>query len=78
MDRFKSLAVESGTALRTMAAYIDLNPVRAGLVDDPKDYYWSGYGEAMQGNRRAQVAICKIVEVSLNCLLYTSPSPRDS
>lgn len=28
----------------TMAAYID--PVRAGLVKDPKDYRWSGYGEA--------------------------------
>ncbi len=24
--------------LHTMAAYIDLNPVRAGLVKDPKDY----------------------------------------
>ena len=37
-DRFKSVIVEgSEAALLTMAAYIDLNPVRAGVVDDPKD-----------------------------------------
>ena len=32
-----------------MAAYIDLNPVRAGMVKDPADYRWSSYGEAMGG-----------------------------
>jgi putative transposase len=32
-----------------MAAYIDLNPVRAGLVTDPKDYRWCGYAEAVAG-----------------------------
>jgi REP element-mobilizing transposase RayT len=32
-DRFKSVIVKSGTAARTMAAYIDLNPVRAGVVN---------------------------------------------
>jgi hypothetical protein len=46
-DRFKSVIVESGTAARTMAAYIDLNPVRAGIVKDPADYRWSSYGEAI-------------------------------
>jgi len=30
-----------------MAAYIDLNPVRAGLVEDPKDYRFCGYAEAV-------------------------------
>ncbi|MCH8475015.1 MAG: hypothetical protein LAT55_07280, partial [Opitutales bacterium] len=45
-DRFKSVLVQgSGTALLVMAAYIDLNPVRAGLVEDPRDYAFSGYGE---------------------------------
>jgi putative transposase len=36
------------------AAYIDLNPVRAGLVDDPADYRWSGYGAAVAGSRDAR------------------------
>ena len=48
-DRFKSVIVEDGVACRTMAAYIDLNPVRAGMVDDPAGYRWSSYGEAVGG-----------------------------
>jgi hypothetical protein len=32
-----------------MAAYIDLNPVRAGMVSDPAEYRWSSYGEAVGG-----------------------------
>ena len=52
-DRFKSVIVEGGTAARTMAAYIDLNPVRAGMVEDPADYRWSSYGEAVGGGRKA-------------------------
>jgi putative transposase len=51
-DRFRSVIVESGTAARTMAAYIDLNPVRAGLAKDPADYRWSSYGEAMGGSKK--------------------------
>lgn len=51
-DRFKSVIVESGTAARTMAAYIDLNPVRAGMVEDPAEYRWSSYGEAVGGGRK--------------------------
>jgi len=37
--------VEDGHAARTMAAYIDLNPVRARMVDDPKDYRWCSYAQ---------------------------------
>ena len=60
MDRFRSVLVEGkGEPLRTMAAYIDLNPVRAGLVQDPKDYRWCGYAEALSGSRRAQRGLCK-------------------
>jgi hypothetical protein len=48
-ERYKSVIVESGVAARTMAAYIDLNPVRAGMVKDPAEYRWSSYGEAVGG-----------------------------
>jgi putative transposase len=48
-ENFKSVVVEDGEAARTMAAYIDLNPVRAGIVEDPADYRWSSYGEAVGG-----------------------------
>jgi hypothetical protein len=51
-ERYKSVIVESGVAARTMAAYIDLNPVRAGMVGDPADYRWSSYGEAVGGGAK--------------------------
>jgi len=54
-ERFKSVLVEGkGNPLQTMAAYIDLNPVRAGLVEDPKDYRFCGYAEAVVGNKQAR------------------------
>ena len=56
-DRFKSVLLEGGeTTLRTVAAYIDLNPVRAGLVERPEDYRWSGYGEACGAGKGAATA----------------------
>jgi hypothetical protein len=62
-DRFKSVVVEGKPgALRTMAAYIDLNPVRAGLVKDPKDYRWSGYGEAVAGRKEARQGLEALVD----------------
>jgi REP element-mobilizing transposase RayT len=51
-ERYKSVIVESGTAARTMAAYIDLNPVRAGMLEDPAEYRWSSYGEAVGGGKK--------------------------
>jgi putative transposase len=66
MDRFKSVLVEDGEALRTMALYIDLNPVRAGLVDDPKDYRWTGYGEATGGSKRARRGLCRVMEAPMD------------
>lgn len=61
-DRFRSTLVEfaNNEALVTVAAYIDLNPLRANLVSDPKDYRWSGYGEAVGGARRARSGLCRV------------------
>ena len=56
-DRFRSLLVESGEALRAMAAYI----IRANLVSDPKDYRWSGYGEACAGRRLARKGLQRVL-----------------
>ena len=52
--RFSSTLVEGGGSLAAVAAYIDLNPVRAGLVTDPKDYRFSGYGAACSGDTDAR------------------------
>jgi len=61
-ERFRSSLVEgSGQALHMVSAYIDLNPVRAGICDDPKDYRWSGYGEAVGGGKVAQAAFASLM-----------------
>lgn len=41
--RFKSALVDSDTYLLTCYRYIELNPVRAGMVQRPADYPWSSY-----------------------------------
>lgn len=42
-DRFRSEAVESENQFLLCARYIHNNPVKAGMVDCPKDYSWSSY-----------------------------------
>ena len=67
--RYKSVIVESGHAARVMAAYIDLNPVRAGMVNDPKDYRWCSYAEAVVGGKRGSLArrgVSRVMEVREN------------
>lgn len=40
-DRFKSVILEQRRALSRCLAYVDLNPVRAGIVEKPESYRWS-------------------------------------
>jgi putative transposase len=42
--RFKSCIVQQNTYFLLCLRYIELNPVRAGMVADPADYRWSSYG----------------------------------
>jgi len=61
-NRFRSVLVEGDeTALLTIAAYIDLNPVRAGIINDPKDYHWCGYAEAVAGKKSARTGLGAIL-----------------
>jgi len=41
--RFKSCLVQEETYLIQLYRYIELNPVRAGMVEQPSDYVWSSY-----------------------------------
>jgi REP element-mobilizing transposase RayT len=55
--RYKSVLVEDcEPALLTISAYIDLNPVRAGIVTNLEDYRWCSYAEALSGRRNAKMA----------------------
>ena len=52
-SRYRSILVECGQTLQAMAFYIDLNPVRAGMVVRPGDYRWSSYRANAQGRANA-------------------------
>lgn len=41
--RFKSCLVDNERYFMTCQQYIEMNPVRAGMVEDPADYHWSSY-----------------------------------
>jgi len=43
-ERFKSVIVEKGAALINCLAYVELNPIRAGLVKKPEAYKWNSIG----------------------------------
>ncbi len=68
-DRFRSVLVEGSggwsrdglSGLLAVAAYIDLNPVRAGIVGDPKDYRWCGYAAAVAGNKASRQGLATCV-----------------
>lgn len=49
--RFKSAIVDSEQYLLTCSRYIELNPVRAGMVAAPQDYPWSSYRHNARGQR---------------------------
>ncbi len=51
-DRFKSVIVDKGETLINCLAYIDLNPLRAGIVKRPEDYRWNSLGYHIQTNNR--------------------------
>ena len=40
---FKSSLVQSERYLLELHRYIELNPVRANMVDEPSEYNWSSY-----------------------------------
>ena len=52
-DRFKGIIVYRGEAQLVCSSYIDLNPVRAGLVTLPEDYRWSSLGLRVRSPSRA-------------------------
>lgn len=62
-ERFQSVLVEpSRQAMCMVAAYIALNPVRAGICAKPGDYRFSSYSEAITGNQQARQGVQWIVK----------------
>ena len=71
--RYKSTIVQTQTYLLTCQRYIEMNPVRAGLVDHPAKYRWSSYSANALGGSNS--ILSKHAEYQL---LGRSPEDRVS
>ncbi len=49
--RYKATVIDSDHYLLTCLRYIELNPVRAGMVEHPRDYIWSSYLSNAEGKQ---------------------------
>jgi len=51
-ERFKSVIVEDGDTVINLLAYVELNAVRAGIVERPESYRWCSLGYHAQGRNK--------------------------
>lgn len=54
-NRYKSIIISKDGYLLACGSYVELNPVRAKIVEDPKDYTWSSYRAYGYGKREILV-----------------------
>ncbi len=55
--RYKAIRVDEQGYLQQLVAYVHLNPVKAGLVKDPRGYRWSGHRDMLQMRQHPIVSI---------------------
>jgi putative transposase len=49
--RYQAFLAQNDTAFQSLARYIHLNPVRAGIVERPDDHSWSSYASYVAAGR---------------------------
>jgi putative transposase len=54
-SRYKSSVVQASTYLLTCQRYIELNPVRAAMVEDPAHYRWTSYRHNALGQTDSRI-----------------------
>ena len=69
--RFRSFLINSQTSLLKYGLYLEIHPVRAKLVQDPKNYPWSSYRAYAEGDDNLVLAPHPLYEV-----LGATPSER--
>jgi putative transposase len=50
-DRYKSIIISKDDYLLACGSYVELNPVRAKIVEDPREYNWSSYNTYAYGRK---------------------------
>ncbi len=63
-DRFKAVLISKDKAQLICSAYIDLNPVRAGIVSKPEDYRWCGLGLQARNPGRIQEFLVPLDDIA--------------
>ncbi len=58
--RYKASMIDSSIYLLTCMRYIELNPVRAGMVGHPGDYPWSSYAVNAEGKESKLVTLHEV------------------
>ena len=61
-DRYKSIIISRDNYLLACGSYVELNPVRAKVVEDPRDYRWSSYNVYAYGKEDGVVEEHSIYE----------------
>ncbi len=75
-ERFKGIIVERGELQLVCSTYIDLNPVRVGIVERPEDYRWSSMALRAGNPVRAKKLLAPVIDYSLE-ETRESPTFRD-
>jgi putative transposase len=76
-DRFCSVLLESGRALIACMVYVELNSVRAGMIERPEDYRFCSLFHYFQGGRAANWLDFRPFEEILTQWGESFTSPRD-
>jgi len=61
--RYKAILVEKESHLLELCRYIVLNPVRAGMVDDVRQWRWSSYNDMQSSQGLSWLAIDRVLEL---------------
>lgn len=71
--RYRATLIDSEQYLLICSRYIELNPVRAGMIENPQSYPWSSYAHNALGNEDSLVK-----EHSVYRQLGRNPADRES
>ena len=75
--RFASAPMDEGHCLMA-ARYVELNPVRAGLVAKPRDWRWSSASAHLAGRDDALVKVAPLLELAPDWAAFLAGGLKDS
>ena len=71
-DRYHASAIESGKYFLNCLVYIDLNMVRAGIVEHPSEWEFGGFNEIRSPRRKSKLIAHDLLVTLSGCSSYAS------